>query len=292
MNARRAGSGPRRTDKPFRRISAAFERAASEGRAAFVPYLTAGDPDSESTVALARSLERAGADILELGVPFSDPIADGPVLQRAAVRALASGTTVDSVLEIARQIRRETSLALVLFTYLNPLLRYGLPRAARDARAAGFDGVLVTDLPPEEAPGYRPHLAAAGLDTIFLVSPTSTPARMKAAARLSTGFLYVVSRSGITGARDALPAGLPETVRRARRCAPALPLAIGFGISTPDAAARAAALAEGVVVGSALVRAAEKARMEGQPAGEAVARLAGALASACRRDRGAKTLRA
>lgn len=288
MNAPRAAGGPRRTGEPLRRISAAFERAASEGRAAFVPYLTAGDPDSESTVALARSLDRAGADILELGVPFSDPIADGPVLQRAAVRALASGTTVDSVFEIARRIRRETSLALVLFTYLNPLLRYGLRRAGRDARAAGFDGVLVTDLPPEEAPGYRPHLAAAGLDTIFLVSPTSTPARMKAAARLSTGFLYVVSRSGITGARDALPAGLAETVRRARRCAPALPLAIGFGISTPDAAARAAALAEGVVVGSALVRAAEEARREGLPAGEAVGRLAGALASACRRDRSAK----
>lgn len=291
MTAPPAEGGARRTGESLGRISAAFERAGSEGRAAFVPYLTAGDPDSESTVALARCLDRAGADVLELGVPFSDPIADGPVLQRAAVRALASGTTIDSVFEIARRIRRETSLALVLFTYLNPLLRYGLRRAAQDARAAGFDGVLVTDLPPEEAPGYRPHLTAAGLDTIFLVSPTSTLARMKAAARLSTGFLYVVSRSGITGTRDAFPPGLGETVRRARRCAPALPLAIGFGISTPDAAARAAALAEGVVVGSALVRAAEEARREGQPATEAVARLAGALASACRRDPGAKTTR-
>ena len=130
MSAPRARSGPRRTGEPSRRISAAFERAASEGRAAFVPYLTAGDPDSESTVALARALDRAGADVLELGVPCSDPIADGPVLQRAAVRALASGTTVDSVFEIARRIRRETPLALILFTYLNPLLRYGLRSVA------------------------------------------------------------------------------------------------------------------------------------------------------------------
>lgn len=266
-------------------IAAAFSRAASQDRAAFVPYLTAGDPDSEVTVLLARALDRAGADILELGVPFSDPIADGPVLQRAATRALASGTTLETVFATGRRIRGETSLALVLFTYVNPLVRYGLARAARDARAAGFDGVLVTDLPPEEAPGYQPPLREAGLDTIFLVSPTSSSARMAAASRLSSGFLYVVSRAGITGARAALPAGLEQTVRRARRAAPRLPLAIGFGISTPDVAARAAGIADGIVVGSALVRAAEEARERGEPQEEAVGRLAGKLVAACRKAR-------
>ena len=189
------------------RIAAAFARAASEDRAAFIPYLTAGDPDLETTAVLARVLEESGSDILELGVPFSDPIADGPVIQRAAARGLASGTTLEVVLSTAARIRRETSLALVLFTYLNPLLRFGFERAAREARAAGIDGVLITDLPPDEAPAYQPLLRTGGLDTVFLVSPTSPPARMAAAGRLSSGFLYVVSRSGITGARnEELPA--------------------------------------------------------------------------------------
>jgi tryptophan synthase alpha chain len=245
--------------KETTRIADAFARARADGRAAFVAYLTAGDPSADDTVALARALDRAGADLLELGVPFSDPIADGPVLQRAAARALDAGTTLATVFEIARRIRAETDLALVLFSYLNPLLRRGLTRAAREARAAGFDGVLLTDLPPEEAPAVQPVLRAAGLDTIFLVSPTSPAARMEAAARFSSGFLYVVSRAGTTGAREALATDLPATVRRAKAHARGLPIAIGFGIGTPRAAASAAALADGVVVGSALVRAAEQA---------------------------------
>ncbi len=265
------------------RLSRRFARARAEGRAAFIAYLTAGDPSADATVETAAALERAGADVLELGVPFSDPIADGPVLQRSASRALERGTTLVDVLEMGRRIRARTDLALVLFTYFNPLLRHGVARVGAEARAAGFDGVLVTDLPPEEADACRPELAREGLDTIFLVSPTSSPARMAAAARLSTGFLYVVSRAGITGARSAVDPSLAATVRRARKAAGRLPLAVGFGISTPDAAAAAASLADGIVVGSALVRAGEEAASRGETPERAVAALAAELARAARR---------
>lgn len=262
------------------RIAAAFARARSEGRAAFIAYLTAGDPSADATVAMARALERAGADMLELGVPFSDPIADGPVLQRAASRALAAGTTLESVFALARRIREETSLALILFSYVNPILRFGIAAAAREARAAGFDGALLTDVPPEEAGAALPQLRGAGLDTILLVSPTSPPSRMAAAAKLSTGFLYVVSRTGTTGARSRLPSDLPRTVRRARASAGPLPVAVGFGISTPETARRAASLADGVVVGSALVEASERA---GSGREREVERLARRLVAACTR---------
>ena len=157
------------------RISAAFGRARSESRAAFIPYLTAGDPSAEATVAFAKALDRAGADILELGVPFSDPIADGPVLQRSATRALHAGTTLPGVWRIAAKIRRETSLALVLFSYLNPLLRRGLENTARSAKRAGFDALLVTDLPPEEGRDVTMLFRKEGLKTVFLVSPTKSP---------------------------------------------------------------------------------------------------------------------
>ena len=262
------------------RIAGAFARARGQNRAAFVAYVTAGDPSPDATVGLARALARAGTDVLELGVPFSDPIADGPVLQRAASRALEAGTTLETVFEIARRIRAQTDMALVLFSYLNPILRLGTARAAKAARDAGFDGALLTDLPPEEASWTQPHLRKAGLDTVFLVSPTSPPSRMAEAAKLSSGFLYVVSRSGTTGARRALPRDLAQTVRRAKGQARGLPVAIGFGIATPDAAGRAASLADGVVVGSALVRAAEDA---GERREEAVEALARSLALACRR---------
>jgi tryptophan synthase alpha chain len=264
------------------RIDAAFARAKAEGRAAFVAYVTAGDPSPDATVGLARALARGGADVLELGVPFSDPIADGPVLQRAASRALAGGTTLDTVFAIARRIREETELALVLFSYLNPVVRRGMTRAAAEARRAGFDGVLLTDLPPEEAAWTQPHLRGAGLQTVFLVSPTSPRDRMAAASRLSSGFLYVVSRPGTTGARAALPADLAETVGRARRAAGRLPVAVGFGIATPESARRAAAIADGVVVGSALVRAAEES---GDGREKAVEDLARTLSRACHRKR-------
>jgi tryptophan synthase alpha chain len=263
------------------RLAEAFAAARREGRAAFVAYLTAGDPSPDASVALARALDRAGADILELGVPFTDPIADGPVLQRAATRALAAGTSLTQVFAIARKIRRETDLALVLFSYLNPLYRRGLARAAEEAREAGFDGALVTDLPPEEAGRFVREFRRASLDTVFLVSPTSTASRMKAAARLSSGFLYVVSRAGTTGARAQLSPDLRRILRRARRAAGALPVAVGFGIAFPEAALDAARLADGVVVGSALVQAAEEA---GEGRESAVEELARRLARACRRE--------
>ena len=268
------------------RIASAFARAADQNRAAFIASLTAGDPDADATVRLAGALSRAGTDVLELGVPFSDPIADGPVLQRAASRALSAGTTLAGVFAIARRIRAETDLALVLFSYVNPILRFdaGSPgRAARAAKEAGLDGVLLTDVPPEESAAVHPPIRQAGLDTILLVSPTSPARRMHDAARLSSGFLYVVSRPGTTGVRDRLPDDLPRTVRRARNAARALPVAIGFGISTPDAARAAARLADGVVVGSALVQAAETGK-DVRDAERNVERLARSLVDACRRD--------
>ena len=261
------------------RIAAVFDQARDERRAAFIAYVTAGDPSPDGTVALARALERAGADVLELGVPFSDPIADGPVLQRAAARALERGVDLGRVFDIAKSIRGQTRLALVLFTYLNPLLARG-KRAASEAREAGFDGVLVTDMPPEEAGQFQPRLRKAGLDTIFLVSPTSPRSRMTSAAKLSSGFLYVVSRAGTTGVRQALAPDLVDTVGRARRAAGRLPIAIGFGIATPEAAGQAAALADGVVVGSALVKVAEESGPDYETAVEAFAR---PLVAACRR---------
>jgi tryptophan synthase alpha chain len=266
------------------RIADAFARARREGRAAFIAYLTAGDPSADATAALARAVDRAGADILELGVPFSDPIADGPVLQRSAARALAAGTTLRDVFSIARRIREETSLALILFSYVNPILRFGVEAAAREARQAGFDGVLLTDVPPEEAREFHPRLREALLDTILLVSPTSPERRMREAARLSSGFLYVVSRAGTTGVRGNLPRELPQTVRRARRAAGALPVAVGFGIATPETARQAARVADGIVVGSALMHAAER---EGTQRERCVERLVRELVAACGRSRGA-----
>jgi tryptophan synthase alpha chain len=269
------------------RIDVAFARARREGRAAFVPYLTAGDPSADGTVSLARVLDQAGADVLELGVPFSDPVADGPVLQRSAARALASGTNFPAVLRIAEAIRAQTDLAMVLFSYLNPLLHRGLARAAREARAAGFDAVLLTDVPADEGAEIGGVFRREGLDTVFLVSPTSTASRMEQAARLSSGFLYVISRRGTTGARDSLPADLRATLTRARRAvkivtrrsdgAQSLPIAVGFGIGTPRDARAAAALADGVVVGSALVALAEKTGDD-----EQVGRFAESLVRACR----------
>jgi tryptophan synthase alpha chain len=232
------------------------------------------------TERLALCLDRAGADVLELGVAFSDPIADGPVLQRAAERALAAGAGLEEIFAAARRIRARTRLALVLFSYLNPLMARGVDRVAREAREAGFDGVLVTDLPPEEAGDLHAVFRRAGLDTVFLVSPTSPAPRMKKAARLSSGFLYVVSRSGTTGERSRLPEDLPRTVARARAAAGRLPIAVGFGISTPESASEAAKLADGVVVGSALVAAAAAA---GERREEALESLARRLAGACRR---------
>lgn len=261
------------------RIAAAFRRASRENRAAFVAYLTAGDPDPEATAGLALAAESGGADVLELGVPFSDPIADGATLQRAASRALASGTTLERVFSIASEIRRRSELPLVLFSYANPLLARGrnVFGAAKDA---GFDGVLLTDVPVEEAGAFLPAIVSAGLDPIFLASPTSTAARMRKAAALSRGFLYVVSRAGTTGEKSALAGDLAVTVRRARRAARTLPIAVGFGIAAPRDAAKVAAIADGVVVGSALVSCVERA---GRRAARDLERLVRSLSGACAR---------
>lgn len=235
------------------RIDALFENLRAEGRAGLVAYLTAGDPTPAHTPALVEALERGGADLIELGVPFSDPIADGPVIQRGADRALRAGTSVAKVLEIARDIRKTSQIPLLLFSYLNPLLRYGFEQLAKDAVAAGVDGVLLTDLSVEEAESHVPALRAAGLDTVFLAAPTSTPERQELVARYSSGFIYLVSRTGVTGEQTSVSAAVAPLVS-AMRAHTTLPLAVGFGISTPAQAAEIARIADGVAIGSAFVR--------------------------------------
>jgi len=235
-----------------RRLEEAFRAAKRNGRAAFIPYITAGDPNLEATIGLVRALVRAGADVIELGVPFSDPIADGPTNQRAAERSLAAGTTLAGVLASVEVIRRDLEIPIVLFTYANPVMRYGVEQFAEDASAAGIDGVLFTDVPAEEMAPFEEKLSANGLDLVMLVTPTSDRRRMKAAARFGGGFLYLVSRTGVTGARQDLDAELAANVRMARK-ASKLPVAVGFGISSSDQVARVAAMADGVVVGSAIV---------------------------------------
>jgi len=235
-----------------KRIEEAFRTAKRDGRAAFIPYITAGDPNLEATVELVRALSRAGADVIELGIPFSDPIADGPTNQRAAERALAAGATLGGILAAVEVIRRDLEIPIVLFTYANPVVRYGIDRFAEVAAAAGIDGVLFTDVPAEEMVPFEKSLSAHELGLIMLVTPTSDRRRMKAAARFGSGFLYLVSRTGVTGARQDLDAELATNVRTARK-ASKLPVAVGFGISTPEQVARVARLADGVVVGSAIV---------------------------------------
>ncbi len=227
------------------------------GHKALIAYLTAGDPTPEKTPELVAALERGGVDLIELGVPFSDPIADGPVIQRGADRALRAGTTVPKVLEIARQIRAKSSIPLLLFTYLNPVLRYGLEKLAADAKAAGIDGCLLTDLSVEEAAPYVAAMRKADLDTVFLAAPTSTPRRLELVGKYSTGFVYLVSRTGVTGERSSLSNSIAPLVTSTRQVTK-LPLAVGFGISTPEQARDVARLADGVVVGSAVVRTIEQ----------------------------------
>jgi tryptophan synthase alpha chain len=239
--------------EPGERISRKFAEARAAGRPALITYLTAGDPRPERTPALALALERGGADILELGVPFSDPIADGPVIQEASDRALKAGTTVERVLEIAAEIRRRSEMAVVLFSYLNPLMRYGFERLCRDARAAGADGVLITDLSVEEAEAPVESMQRHGLDRIFLAAPTSTDRRLDLVARYSSGFVYVVSRTGVTGTRETVSGGVGELVRRLR-ARTALPLAVGFGISNRSHVEEVGRYADGAVVGSAVMR--------------------------------------
>jgi len=246
-------TGSALTSPPITRIGRLFEALQRENRKGLIAYLTAGDPSPLHTPGLVAAMVRGGADLIELGVPFSDPIADGPVIQRGGERALKAGTTLAKVLEIACRIRAASEVPLLLFTYLNPVLRYGLDRLAADAAAAGIDGCLLIDASVEEAETYVEAMHRHGLDTVFLAAPTSTPRRIKLVAQYSTGFIYLVSRTGVTGEQDSLSASVAPLVE-AVRAATGLPLAVGFGISKPAHVADAGRLVEAVVVGSAFVR--------------------------------------
>jgi len=240
------------------RIGKRFAELARAGELGLVAYITAGDPSLAATQEIVLAAASAGADVIELGVPFSDPVADGPTIQRASERALRGGTTLAAVIQLAAALRKKTEAPIVLFTYFNPILQMGLETFASRAAAAGADGVLVTDLTPEEADEYRAIMRAHGLDTIFLAAPTSTDERLQLIAAASSGFLYIISRTGVTGAKESLPEELPAMVRRARKFT-TLPIAVGFGISLPTQVTVLGGIADAVVVGSALVAEIEKA---------------------------------
>ena len=235
------------------RIGNLFAARRAEGRKVFIAYLTAGDPTPAHTAQLVLALERGGADLIELGVPFSDPIADGPVIQRASYRALEAGATLAGLLETVKEIRRHSEVPLLLFSYLNPLLRHGFGNLAREAAETGIDGVLLTDLSVEEAAEPVKRLREHSLDTVFLAAPTSTERRLRLVAEHSSGFIYLVSRTGVTGQQASLSSAIAPLVGRIRPLTD-LPLAVGFGIGKPDQVAEAARLADAVVVGSAIVQ--------------------------------------
>jgi tryptophan synthase alpha chain len=240
------------------RISQRFAALRASGELGIVAYITAGDPSLDATHKFVLALAEAGADVIELGIPFSDPLADGPTIQRASERALKSGTTLAKVIGLVRSIRQSSQVPLVLFSYYNPILQMGLENFAADATSAGADGVLATDLTPEESADYRRTLATHNLDTIFLAAPTSTDDRLEKIAACSSGFLYVISRTGVTGAKDTLPDDLPALLRRVHNFTQ-LPVAVGFGISLPDHVSALGGLADAAVVGSALVSEIEQA---------------------------------
>ena len=235
------------------RISEMFRRLKERNERALIPYLTAGDPSPGRTVELMLALEKGGANLIELGVPFSDTIADGPVIQKASDRALKAGTTFARVLDILREFRTRSELPVIIFSYLNPILRYGFERFAAAAAQVGADGALLTDLNVEEAEPYRAEMRRHNLDTIFLVTQTTPGERLQAIARQSSGFIYLVSRAGVTGESSALSDNVLPLIERARK-ATSLPLAVGFGLSRPEHLAAIAPHAEAAIVGSAFMR--------------------------------------
>jgi len=245
------------------RIAELFTKTRAENRAALIAYITAGDPDMRRTPSLVAALERGGAELIELGVPFSDPVADGPVIQRASERALKSGATLRSILDVATCIREQSEIPILLFSYLNPVLRYGIEELAVEASARGIDGCLLTDMSVEEAKDYVEVMRRHQLETVFLATPTSPPERLRMVAEFSSGFVYLVSRTGVTGEQASLSDQVAPLVK-AMRTVTDLPLAIGFGISKPEHAREAGAQADGVVVGSAFVHLVEEAA--GDPA--------------------------
>jgi tryptophan synthase alpha chain len=234
------------------RIARAFDRLKQEGNRGLIGYVTAGDPSPDQTVRIVCALEQGGVDIVELGVPFSDPIADGPVIQRASERALRAGTTLKTVLQILRDLRRESEIPVVIFSYLNPVLRYGFERFAADFAEAGADGTLLTDLNVEAAGPYLAEMRNHRLDPIFLVSQTSSEERVRLLSQSSGGFVYIVSRAGVTGAREALSGQVVPLIERVR-AATSLPVAVGFGLSRREHMAALAPHADAAVVGSAIV---------------------------------------
>ena len=239
------------------RITETLTALKRDGKKGFIPFITAGDPDRQTTKDLIIELARAGATLIELGIPFSDPMADGPVIQRASERALRHGFGIDDVLQIVSDTRKETDVPIILFSYFNPLLQFGIERLAREAKGTGVDGVLVTDLVPEEAGEFASVLRASDLDMIFLVAPTSTDERLKMVAERASGFIYAVSRAGVTGTRDEMSAEAEKLVERVRRFSD-LPVAVGFGISKPHHVRDVWRYADAAVVGSAIVKVVEE----------------------------------
>jgi tryptophan synthase alpha chain len=235
------------------RIGKKFRNIVGEGKKAFIPYIMAGDPNITRTVELIRILEDCGADIIELGVPFSDPLADGPTIQKAAQRALSEGVTLHRVIDLVADVRKRTQTPIVLMTYYNPIFKYGEERFVRDASAAGVDGIIVPDLPPDEAGSILSFSRKSDFDIIFLVAPTSTEERSERVARSSRGFIYYVSITGITGSKLSMDSSIMSHVSKIRSIS-GKPVAVGFGISTPEEAAEVAAFADGVIVGSAIVK--------------------------------------
>lgn len=235
------------------RIQQRFKQLKLANVPALVTFITAGDPDMATTARMLPLLEQAGADIIELGVPFSDPMADGPTIQRASERALAAGTTLTNVLELVRHVRSQVTVPIILMGYSNPIYAYGWQRFVDDAVVAGVDGLLLVDLPPEEAGELLPAAKAAGLKVIFLLTPTSDQTRIDQVARFGSGFLYYVTVTGVTGVREAVATSLTDDLARIRQKIK-LPVVAGFGIATPQQAAQVATVADGVVVGSAIVK--------------------------------------
>ena len=235
------------------RISRKFNQLNKEGKKAFIPYVMAGDPSLEGTKEAVLLLEECGADIVELGVPFSDPLADGPTIQRAAERALKNGVTLRKVISLVKDLRQSTQIPLILMTYFNPVFKYGIDNFIKDAGVAGVDGMIIPDLPPDEAEDFIKLCRKAPLDTIFLLAPTSTDERIKKVAKASSGFIYYVSITGITGSGLLLDGSMNRLISNIRKHTDK-PISVGFGVYTPEEASSVAGLADGVIVGSAIVK--------------------------------------
>ncbi|MCG2709994.1 MAG: tryptophan synthase subunit alpha [Thermodesulfovibrionales bacterium] len=238
------------------RIEKVFKKLKAQNKKAFIPYIMAGDPSIEKTKEIVIMFEECGADIAELGVPFTDPLADGPTIQRAAERALKNGVTLKKVIAIVKDLRQKTKIPLVLMTYYNPVFKYGEKRFIADAKDAGVDGVIIPDLPPDEAGEFTRLAKNAAVASIFLLAPTSTDERIKKVARASTGFIYYVSITGITGAQLLLDGSIEKSINGIRKISDK-PVAVGFGISMPDEAEAVAGISDGVVIGSAIVKKAQ-----------------------------------